>query len=142
MAAGSTVIGVAAVPLSWRKISPLHKQLGVRSARFVYPGGGGAPVLATPAIMNFRYGPEAGMDRIIGFSLLLGKGADTPEFTMSELATGWLFDHVFTAGQGATVYGNIETLPDEINLSFSFAAATTRNVYLSFFNFEVVPALY
>jgi len=129
-------------PLPWRKVSPLHKQLGARSLRFAYPGGNGAPVIATPQSLYLRYGPETGIDRIIGFSVMLGKGADAPELTMSELATGWLFDHVFTANQGASVFGNLETFPDEINLTFSFAAATTRNVYLAFYNFEIVPALY
>jgi len=129
-------------PLPWRKVSPLHKQLGTRSLRFVYPGGNGAPVTATPQSLYLRYGPEAGIDRIIGFSVLLDKGADTPDLSINELATGWTFEHVFTANQGASVFGNVETLPDEVNLTFSFAAATTRNVYVSFFNFEVVPALY
>jgi len=139
--AGPNPVGTF-TPLSWRKVSPLHKQLGARSLRFVYPAGNGAPTIAAPQSLYLRYGPETGIDRLIGFSIMLGKGADAPELTMSELATGWLFDHVFTANQGASVFGNLESMPDEINLAFSFAAATTRNVYLSFFNFEVVPALY
>jgi hypothetical protein len=126
-------------PVPWRKVTPLHSKLGARAARLVYASGVNAPTTAAPLTINFRYGPEAAMDRIVGFNVMLGAGADSPELTISELATGWFFDRLFVAGQGAMIYGNIETLPDMVDLKIAFAAATTRNVYISLFNFEVVP---
>jgi hypothetical protein len=128
-----------AMPMTWRKITPLHKKLGARAIRFVYPSGVGLPLVASPALLNFRFGPEIAIDRIIGFTLAIQSVATASNFYVKELNTGWSFSYAYGGSKGCYVKENIETLPDEISLSFSFSAALASDVYLSFFNFEVVP---
>src|SRR5271166_6076010 len=108
-------------PLPWRKITPLHKQLGARAIRFVYTNGTGLPLTATPQTMFLRYGPDTGIDRIVGFNLSIANSATPTNFALNENATGWQFSFVYPGSKGVYILGNVETLPDEVNLTWSFS---------------------
>ena len=128
-----------AMPMNWRKRSPLSDKLGTRSLRFSYPGGSNVPLIATPQAIELRYGAEAGIDRLIGFNLSIQQSATPTSFYMFESNTGWQYSFNFGGGnKGVYVLGNVETFPDEVNLTFSFSASPGSNVDLAFFNFEVV----
>jgi hypothetical protein len=130
-----------ATPLPWRKITHLHRSLGPRALRFAYPGGVGMPLTASPATIATPYASSAGIDRIVGFTLSIAQTALATDFTMRELNTGWQFGYSYNGGRSLFIMGNVETLPDMIDLQFSFDTQLASNVYLSFFNFEVVPVL-
>lgn len=129
-----------ASPLPWRKVTPLHRRLGARSIRFVYLGGAGLPLTASPQSLAFRYDAINAMDRIIGFTVSIANAAGPSDFTISELNTGWFYDFTWPGSKGALVQGNVETLPDEVNLQFSFSSAISGNVYVAFANIEHIPA--
>ena len=126
-------------PLPWRRITPLNKQLGPRSLRFNYPGGVGIPLLASPQTISLRYGPEVGIDRLIGFTLAIANTVTPTVFTLTENNTGWLYSFNYPGNKGVFNLINIETLPDEASLTWTFTVNPSANVYLSFFNFEIVP---
>jgi hypothetical protein len=140
--AQQTEILPAFMPMTWRKHTPVHRKLGSRAARFWYPAGAGLPLIAAPGTLNLRYDAINAIDRIIGFQLCLGKAADTPEFIIQDLNTNWFFDHLYTTGVPSVIWGCVETMPDQCALQWYSSGATTRNVYLAFYNFEVVPAAY
>lgn len=130
------------MPLPWRpmKPTPLHHQLGKRAMRFYYPGA--KPITGTnPQVFNLRYGPENGIDRIVGFSIN-SFGAPTlasGTFVMQELATNWSFTRLITNVNSMWAQGNVETMADEVNLQWSFSADPGVPVYLAFYNFEIAP---
>lgn len=130
-----------ATPLPWRKVTPLHRRLGARSIRFVYAGGAGLPQTASPQSLAFRYDAVNAMDRVVGFTVSIANAAGPADFVVLELNTGWFFDYTWPGSKGALVTGNVETLPNEVNLQFWFSASISGNVYVAFQNIEVVPAL-
>lgn len=127
------------MPMSWRKITPLHRKLGARAVRYNYPAGVGLPLTASPQTINTRYGAEAAIDRIIGFTFSIQTSAIASNFYLQENNTGWQFSFDFGGNKGVFCQANIETLPDEVDLTWSFSANPNSNVYLAFYNFEVVP---
>lgn len=128
-----------AMPLPWRKLTNAHKQHGARAMRFPYTASQATPTVAAPALLNFRYDALGQMDRIIGFCLSIAASSTASLFTLNELNTGWVFAYNFPGGNnGAYMLNNIETLPDEVSLQWSFSADPGQ-AYVSFFNFEVVP---
>lgn len=129
-------------PLPWRKITPLHRSLGARSLRYVYPAAALLPLTATPATLNLRYDAVTGIDRIIGFSLAIGPTNTPCNFTLAELNTGWQFGYTYNGSRSIFVLNNIETLPDEVSLQWYFDVDIPAPVYLSFMNVEVVPTLF
>lgn len=129
----------AAVPLSWRKVAPLHRSYGARSLRYSFIGGNGMPLTASPLILNNKFTAGQIMDRIIGFNLSIQASAVSTNLYMQELNTGWQFSYTYPGVKGVYIMGNIETLPDEINLSVAFDTQISGNIYLAFYNFEIVP---
>jgi hypothetical protein len=129
----------SAWPLTWRSITPWHKKLGARSTRWNF-GPSANPVAAAPALVNFRY-DAATMDRVIGFNVAwLNPSAATPcDFIMIENNTGWLKGYTYSGTGAVQMEGNLETLPDEISLSFWWTAPLPATVFVSLFNNERVP---
>lgn len=129
------------LPLPWRKMTPLHHQLGVRAQRFAFPANASLPQLATPQNINLRYDASTGTDRIIGCTLSIANSSAGSDFTIQELNTGWFLNFTYPGSKGAFIQFNIETMIDEVDLSFYFSASSLSGaVYLSFQNIEVVPA--
>ena len=128
-----------ATPLSWRKITPLHRKLGARSLRFVYPAGANLPRVATPLTIAKEFTAGRDMDRFIGFCLSIAASPVPANFLMSDGFTGWQFSYYYPGAKGIFIMGNVETLPEQSDLTVSFDAAVTGTVYLALFNFEVVP---
>ena len=127
-------------PLPWRRQTPLNKKLGVRSLRFVYPGGAGLPVTATPASLQLRYGPEIGLDRLIGYSFACDVVGTASQFYLKELNTGWFQVFNLPTTTRLFVQGNLETLVDGCNLQwYCTNAVTPTSVYLSLMNIELAP---
>src|SRR5271154_6158102 len=116
-----------AIPLPWRKRLPLHQKLGVRAMRFYYPAGNNAPVGAANAAstLQLRYDPTTAIDRIIGFNFSVQQQNSAFTFQMQELNTFWQFSYTYSQNRGLFVAGNVETLPDEVNLQWYFSAAPT-----------------
>lgn len=129
------------LPLPWRKVTPLHKQLGSRSLRFNYSAGATLPSAAAPQVVNLRYDISTAIDRLIGFTLAIMPGDNTQSnFILQENNTGWFFPYSYPGTIGAYITGCMETLPDEVNMQFSFSAELNAAVYVAFQNLEVVPA--
>jgi hypothetical protein len=135
-------LSVASTPLPWRKKAPLHIKLGTRSLRAVYAASAVVPSPAAPATLNLRYDASTAIDRIIGFCLSVAPNNTAFQFLLQELNTGWFFAYTYgAANRGLFVKTNIETLPDEVSLSWSFSADPPAAIYMSFFNEEVVPVV-
>jgi hypothetical protein len=129
-------------PLPWRpyRDTKLHHQLGKRSYRFYYPAAANIPVTGTAfGTLNFRYGPEVSMDRVIGMYLACLNPTVNASFGIQDLYSNWIGSRVFTAGYGSVTYLNVETMPDSANLQWSFSVWPGAPVYLTFYNFEVIP---
>jgi hypothetical protein len=128
-------------PLTWRKLTPLHKKLGARAMRFMY-NAGASPLLANMGGIEFRYDAVSAIDRVIGFCLSIGppSGASAAStFTISDANTGWNFNVLWSGAAPLYVMGNAETYADMANLSWNFDVQVQAPVYLSLFNVEVVP---
>jgi len=131
------------MPLPWRKYTPLHKKLGARAMRYIYPLGVGLPIAgSSPATLNFRGDAVSTMDRVLGFTLSIQKVATASDFLLQELNTGWFQSYSYAGTRGLFLANNIETLPDEVSLQWSFSVAMATNVYLSFTNIELVPCIH
>jgi hypothetical protein len=138
----SAVIPTMSAPLSWRKTTPLHNKLGSRAIRFPYALGAALPSPANPQIVNMRFEGVTAMDRIIGFNVAwTNTSSSSPcDFVMTEANTGWISALTYLGVGAVRFSGNMETMPDEINLSFYWTAPLVGSVaYVSLFNNEVVP---
>lgn len=129
---------VMSFPLPWRKVTPLHTKLGVRAQRFAYTATQATPTPTVPQAINLRYDASTAIDRIVGFTLSVGSGGAACEFLIQELNTGWFLDYSLPGTKAVYLSANIETLPDEVSLQFSFSANVGALVYLSFQNIEIV----
>jgi len=127
-------------PLPWRKITSLHHKLGARSIRYPYPTGHTLPVAATPDALSFLYNPAQAIDRIVGFTFSAGYSTTSITLVLRELNTGWQFTYASGGYKGVFVQNNMETLPDEANISWYFSASSyDAPLYLSFMNIELIP---
>lgn len=131
----------AATPIEWRKRTPLHEKLGPRAMRFFWPASAALPSPATPQLVTVAFDPSAAIDRVIGFYLSIASAAQPTEVLMSESLTNWQFSYTYPGGKGVTVWGNMETLPGRMALSVSFSVDVPTPIYLSLFNYEVVPCI-
>lgn len=127
------------ITLPWRKVTPLHKQLGARATRFLYGASAATPTAAAPQTINLRYDAITNIDRIIGCTVSVAAGGPACEFFIQELNTGWFLDYSLPGTKAVYFSFNIETLPDEVSLAFYFSSNLGTQAYLSFQNFEVVP---
>lgn len=135
-------LSVGATPLPWRKGSPLHKKLGARAMRVAYGASTVVPSPGTPATINLRYDASTAIDRIIGFCLSVAPNNTAFQFLLQELNTGWFLAYTYgAANRGLFIKANIETLPDEVSLQWSFSADPPAAIFMSFFNEEVVPVV-
>jgi len=137
----AAIAPVASTPLPWRKSTPLHRKLGARALRVVYGASTVVPSPATPAGFNLRYDASTSVDRIIGFALSVQATATAFQFLLQELNTGWFLNYTYSSNRGLLLKTNIETLPDEIAVQWSFSADPPVPIYMSFFNIEVSPVI-
>ena len=126
-------------PLPWRRDTPLHAQMGALSLRYKWTAAEALPLAATPLLLKFQYTADT-MDRVVGFVVSGDFDATVNSFNMLENNTGWRAHYLISAGTSILAMNNIETLPDQIDLTVWFANNTTSPaVYLAFYNFEIVP---
>lgn len=124
----------APAPLSWRKITPLHKRMGAHSLRIPLVLSANTPL----TIFQATFGAGT-IDRIIGCRLGLG-GVGAGTVTLKEIHSGWQIAIVAATQLGD--YGfNIETLIDGANLTIESSVDVdfAKGAMISLFNFELPP---
>jgi hypothetical protein len=126
-------------PLPWRHDTPLHAQMGSLSLRYKWSNVENLPMAATPLRVTMQYTADT-MDRIVGFYLGGDNNTVANLFNMVENNTGWRYHYLVASGSPYMAQGNIETLPDQIDLTVWFNNEAAANLYLAFYNFEVVPS--
>lgn len=127
---------IVARPLPWRRITPLHDQLGARVLK-------SAIVTSAPnqlvTLFNAPFHADT-IDRIIGVEVRIGAATQAGNWTLQDLNSGWSM--TVRSGNFLGNYGfNIETLLDSANLVFSCSETilSTWNAQISLKNFEIMP---
>jgi hypothetical protein len=123
--------------LTWRKITPLHRDFGAQSIRLPIAAlTGGVPLV----LANFKYGPMT-IDRVIGAYLALG-GITAGTVSLSEVS-GWSWQKTVAGANQSNYWINLETLTDGINLTFTSSVSITAAmlVYISLYNIEIAPGV-